>query len=72
MAPVDGPLSVELAMSVLRVSASARTLDHAVTIVFRAEGPRVREFGAHLLTVGDEKVRAEVREAPGLTETASG
>ncbi|MGC5413199.1 hypothetical protein ACPXCX_57495, partial [Streptomyces sp. DT225] len=38
VAPVDGPLSVDLAMSVLRVSTSPRTLEHAVTIVYRAEG----------------------------------
>ncbi|WNI21733.1 hypothetical protein [Streptomyces sp. ITFR-16] len=63
VAPVDPALSVELAMSVLNVSASPRTLDHAVTVVFRAEGPEVRQFGEYLLTVGNEGVRAEVREA---------
>ncbi|GLV82189.1 hypothetical protein Slala03_18780 [Streptomyces lavendulae subsp. lavendulae] len=63
VAPVDGPLSVELALSVLQVSASPRTLDHAVTIVFRAQGPEVRQFGEYLLTVGDAGVCAEVREA---------
>ncbi|MER5779343.1 hypothetical protein ABT144_34680 [Streptomyces sp. NPDC002039] len=68
VAPVDGPLSVELAMSVLRISASPRTVDHAVTIVFRAAGPEVRQFGEYLLTVGDEGVRAEVREALGGAE----
>ncbi|NXY96855.1 hypothetical protein HYE82_21205 [Streptomyces sp. BR123] len=68
VAPVDGALSVELAMGVLHVSASPRTVDHAVTIVFRAEGPEVRQFGEYLLTVGDASVRAEVREALGRAE----
>ncbi|MGW5347008.1 hypothetical protein [Streptomyces sp. NPDC004050] len=68
VAPVDGALSVELAMSVLHVSASPRTVDHAVTIVFRAEGPEVRQFGEYLLTVGDASVRAEVRQALGHAE----
>ncbi|MFC8533274.1 hypothetical protein ACFUJY_04865 [Streptomyces sp. NPDC057249] len=63
VAPVDGPLSVELATSVLHVAASPRTLEHAVTIVYRAEGPEIREFGEYLTTVGDERVRTRVREA---------
>ncbi|MFI6944732.1 hypothetical protein [Streptomyces sp. NPDC050422] len=68
VAPVDAALSVELGMSVLRVSASPRTVDHAVTLVFRAEGPEVQQFGEYLLTVGDEGVRAEVREALGRSQ----
>ncbi|WP_330314191.1 hypothetical protein OHS17_26775 [Streptomyces sp. NBC_00523] len=63
VAPVDGPLSVELATSVLHVAASPRALEHAVTIVFRAEGPEIREFGEYLTSVGNERVRTEVREA---------
>ncbi|PZT77346.1 MULTISPECIES: hypothetical protein [unclassified Streptomyces] len=63
VAPVDGPLAVEPAMSVLRVSASSRTLEHAVTIVHRAGWPEIRGFGEYLTAVGDERVRAEVREA---------
>ncbi|MFD8983450.1 hypothetical protein [Streptomyces sp. NPDC059564] len=60
---VDGKLAVELAMSVLNVSSSPRTLNHAVPIVSRAEGPEGRQFGEYLLTVGDAGVCAEVREA---------
>ncbi|WP_242442064.1 hypothetical protein [Streptomyces sp. CB02460] len=63
VAPVDGPLSVELATSVLHVAPSPRALEHAVTIVYRAEGPEIREFGEYLTAVGNERVRTEVREA---------
>ncbi|MFF7337992.1 hypothetical protein ACFZAT_11660 [Streptomyces sp. NPDC008163] len=63
VAPVDGPMSVELAMSVLRVTASPRTLEHAVILVYRAEGPEIREFGGYLTTVGNDRVRRKVREA---------
>ncbi|MEV5242884.1 hypothetical protein AB0K89_27805 [Streptomyces cinnamoneus] len=63
VAMVDGRLAVELAMSVLNVSASPRTLNHAVDIVYRGEGPEVRQFAEYLTAVGDEEVRREVREA---------
>ncbi|MEU4212218.1 hypothetical protein AB0F13_19820 [Streptomyces sp. NPDC026206] len=59
---VDGPLAVELAMSVLNISSSPRTLNHAVPIVHRAKGPEAREFGEYLMTVGDEDVRQRVSE----------
>lgn len=65
VAPVDGPLSVELATSVLHVAASPRALEHALTLVYRAEGPEIREFGAYLTAVGNERVRAKVHEALG-------
>ncbi|MFJ7778405.1 hypothetical protein [Streptomyces yangpuensis] len=60
---VDGCLGVESAMSVLAVSPSSRALIHAVPIVYRARGPEGRRFGEYLLTFGDERVRAEAREA---------
>ncbi|MGZ2355964.1 hypothetical protein LRE75_04520 [Streptomyces sp. 372A] len=67
VAPVDVPASVDLAMSVLRVSASPRTLEHAVTIVYRAERSEIREFGEYLATVGNECVRTKVRESFGAS-----
>ncbi|MFD8413594.1 hypothetical protein ACFV2Q_17785 [Streptomyces sp. NPDC059650] len=60
---VDGRLAVDLAMSVLNVSSSPRSLTHAVSIVYRAEGPEAVRFGEFLTTVGDEGVGREVREA---------
>ncbi|MEU2856795.1 hypothetical protein [Streptomyces syringium] len=65
---IDGPLGVEMATSVLKVSSSPRTLNHAVALVNRAKGPEGRQFGEFLLTVGDEKVCAEVHEALGRAE----
>ncbi|MEV5242087.1 hypothetical protein AB0K89_23720 [Streptomyces cinnamoneus] len=62
---VDGPLAVELAMSVLNVGSWPRTLTHAVPIVYRAKGPEARQFGEYLMSVGDEKVQQLVREALG-------
>lgn len=59
---VDGPLGVELAMSVLDAGTYPRTLKHAVPIVHRAQGPEARRFGEYLLTVGDEDVRRQVQE----------
>ncbi|AZQ75491.1 hypothetical protein EKH77_10525 [Streptomyces luteoverticillatus] len=59
---VDGPLGVELAMSVLDAGTYPRTLKHAVPIVHRAQGPEARRFGEYLLTVGDEDVRRQVHE----------
>ncbi|WP_405441712.1 hypothetical protein OG373_31345 [Streptomyces avidinii] len=60
---VDGCLGVESAVSVLNVSCSPRALIHAVPIVARARGPEGRRFGEYLLTFGNERVCAEVREA---------
>ncbi|MFK0252676.1 hypothetical protein [Streptomyces sp. NPDC090445] len=60
---VDGCLAVELAMSVLNVSCSTRSLIHAVPIVHRAKGPEGLRFGEYLMAVGDEEVRQHVREA---------
>ncbi|MFF4159444.1 hypothetical protein [Streptomyces sp. NPDC001678] len=54
---LDGPLGVELAMSVLDVSSSPRTLNHALPVVHRAKGPEARQFGEYLMSVGDEGVR---------------
>ncbi|MFF7499901.1 hypothetical protein ACFZBM_10665 [Streptomyces lavendulae] len=65
---VDGELAVELAMGILDVDSSSRTLNHAVSIVFRARGPEGRQFGEYLLTVGNERVCAEVREALGRAD----
>ncbi|KJY18944.1 MULTISPECIES: hypothetical protein [Streptomyces] len=51
-------------------SCSPRALIDAVPIapiVFREQGPEGRRFGEHLPAFGNERVRAEVREAP--TET---
>ncbi|MEU1781541.1 hypothetical protein ABZ545_18910 [Streptomyces abikoensis] len=59
---VDGPLGVELAMSVLDAGTYPRTLKHAVPIVHRAKGPEARRLGEYLLTVGDEDVRRQVHE----------
>ncbi|MFF4226089.1 hypothetical protein ACX9I7_02155 [Streptomyces sp. L500] len=59
---VDGPLGVELAMSVLDAGTYPRTLKHAVPIVHRAQGPEARRLGEYLLTVGDEDVRRQVQE----------
>ncbi|GGP57439.1 hypothetical protein [Streptomyces abikoensis] len=59
---VDGPLGVELAMSVLDAGTYPRTLKHAVPIVHRAKGPEARRLGEYLLTVGDEDVQRQVRE----------
>ncbi|MEU7135197.1 hypothetical protein [Streptomyces sp. NPDC046261] len=63
VSPVDGKLAVELAMSVLKVGSSPRALNHAVPIVHRAQGPEARQFGEYLMTVGDDAVRQQVREA---------
>ncbi|MEV6578167.1 hypothetical protein AB0M92_08360 [Streptomyces sp. NPDC051582] len=62
---LDGPLGVDMALSVLDVSSSPRTLNHAVAVVARAGGPQARRFAEYLLAVGDEKVCAGVREALG-------
>ncbi|MFI9238464.1 hypothetical protein [Streptomyces sp. NPDC053079] len=59
---VDGPLGVELAMSVLNVASHPRALNHAVPVVGRAKGPEGRQFGEYLMSVGDEKVQQQVRE----------
>ncbi|MFE2166762.1 hypothetical protein ACFXB3_17125 [Streptomyces sp. NPDC059447] len=60
---VDGVPAVNPVMGILDVNSSSRTLNHAVSIVFRARGPEGRQFGEPLLTVGNERVCAEVREA---------
>ncbi|MEU5050065.1 hypothetical protein [Streptomyces sp. NPDC021096] len=59
---VDGPLGVELAMSVLNVASHPRALKHAVPVVGRAKGPEGRQFGEYLMSIGDEKVQQQVRE----------
>ncbi|MEU4355303.1 hypothetical protein [Streptomyces virginiae] len=58
---------VESAMSVLDISCSPRALIDGVPIVFHEQGPEGRRFGEYLSAFGNERVRAEVREAP--TET---
>ncbi|MFD7628292.1 hypothetical protein ACFV7Q_20005 [Streptomyces sp. NPDC059851] len=60
---VDGRLAVELAMSVLNVRCSSRSLIHAIPIVHRAKGPEALRFGEYVMAVGDEEVRQHVREA---------
>lgn len=65
---LDGPLGVEMALSVLKVSSSPRTLNHAVAVVYRAKGPEARQFAEYLTASGDERVCAEVREALGRPE----
>ncbi|GHF55704.1 MULTISPECIES: hypothetical protein [Streptomyces] len=62
VASADGPLAVELAMSVLgAVEPSQRALMHAVAIAHRAGAdPEVRRFAEYLATAGDDAVRAAV------------
>lgn len=68
---VDGPLGVELAMSVLAVDSFPRALIHAVPIVRRAQGPEARRFGEFLLKAGDEDVGRRVHEALGGSRAIS-
>ncbi|WP_307674868.1 hypothetical protein [Streptomyces sp. V4I2] len=63
VAPVDAATAVSLAQDVLSHDASHRALVHAVTIVQRAKTPETRQFADYLITVGDDDVRAQVKQA---------
>lgn len=63
VAPEHEDVAVELARNVLAVASHERALSHAVAVVQRGSGDVSREFGEYLATIGDEKVRHEVREA---------
>lgn len=62
VATVDEATAVELGMEVVNVDSSYPVLNHAIDIVSRSDGPAGRTFGEYLLTIGDERIRREVKE----------
>lgn len=69
VATVDGRTAVGLAMAVLHTASYHRVLTHALTIVQRASGPEIQQFGEYLMTVGNGQIRAQVRQALDAKET---
>jgi hypothetical protein len=63
LAPAHTTAAVSLAQDVLSQDAGHRPLIHAVAIVQRANTPEARRFADYLSAVGDDAVRARVKEA---------
>lgn len=62
VATVDAGTAVSLAQDVLSHDAGRRVLVHAVAIVRRAKTPETRRFADYLSTVGDDGVRAQIKQ----------
>ncbi|MFC7303502.1 hypothetical protein ACFQVC_04635 [Streptomyces monticola] len=62
-APVDGRVAAGLAMDVLNVSRSGRTLVHVVTVLHRSQALEVKQLGEYISTVGDEQISRMARDA---------
>ncbi|MBG0852805.1 hypothetical protein I2W78_13380 [Streptomyces spinoverrucosus] len=63
VATVDGPAAVRLAREVLSHDAGPRALIHAVAVVQRSRTPEAREFAQYLSSVGNDRVRDEIRQS---------
>jgi len=60
---VDGRLAAKLAMDVLNVAPSHRTLVHAITILHRSKCPETQQLAEYMISIGDEQVRHMVAQA---------
>lgn len=63
VATVDAATAVSLAQDVLSHDAGYRVLVHAVAVVQRAKRLETGRFADYLSTVGDDRVRAQVKQA---------
>jgi len=63
LASADCAASAGLAHDVPARCSHHRALLHAMAIVQRSDAPECRGFGEYLLTVGDDEVRAGVKQA---------